>query len=116
VLIEQTSACASCNVRMACATSEMQKKIITATADGELSVGDSVVVYGEQSIGAKAVLMAFVIPLILMIAALFGFSLIISSEGLAALCALSVLIPYYLFLAGKRESIARQLRFSARRK
>lgn len=114
VLIEQTSACSSCSVKMACATSEMQQKVVTASAQGVLAVGDSVIVYGEQRIGLRAVMLAFVFPLALALAALFAFSAMLSNEGIAALCSLAVLVPYYALLATQRDKISRQLRFSAR--
>lgn len=116
VLIEQTSACSSCSARMACATSEMQQKHIVATAVEVLKEGDTVIVFGEQRIGFRAVVLAFVLPLLLLTAALVLFTQLIASEGLAALAALACLVPYYGILSLKREKLARQLRFSARKK
>ena len=114
ILIEQTSACASCSARMACATSEMQQKTITATPVDNLAVGDNVIVYGEQSIGIKAVTLAIVLPLAIILTALFALSNIIKNEGIAAICAIAVMVPYYIILALNRKKIAKQLRFSAR--
>lgn len=116
VLIMQTSACSSCSARMACATSEMQQKVIKATAAEQMSVGDEVVVYGEQSIGLRAVMLAFVLPLLLMLAALVLWLKVIDNEGIAALLALLCLAPYHAALAFNRDKIARQLRFSARKR
>ena len=46
----------------------------------------------------KAVVLAFVIPLIILLVTLFICIEIIGDEGLAALLSLSALIPYYIVL------------------
>ena len=72
VRIVQTSACSSCSAKGLCNASESKEKLIDVY-DRQVScqIGEEVVVCGTTSMGMQAVLLAFGLPLVLMMIALF---------------------------------------------
>ena len=117
VKIEQTSACSGCHAKTFCTASDKTEKIIEAVAvDDTLQQGDIVVVYGQKSIGVVAVLIAYVIPFILIILALFIFSRFIDSEFFVGTLSLSMLLTYFLVLRSFRNKIQAKFRFYASKK
>ncbi len=72
ISIIQKSACASCSVKGACSMSEsIDKEIDVFTTDNtEWKIGERVNVCMEQSMGSKAVLIAYVFPIIVLLIAL----------------------------------------------
>ena len=71
VRITQSSACAGCTARSLCQSAESKDKIVEVEDArgqyGSLSAGDPVVVCGSGEMGRTAVVLAFVVPLILMV-------------------------------------------------
>lgn len=113
VLIQQNSACSSCSAAQLCNSSESQEKMIDAmNINGQiLQVGDNVEIQGTVSQGLLATLLAYVVPLTLMIGVLFVLNAHAVSEAKAALWALFALIPYYLIIHLLQKRIARRLTF-----
>lgn len=96
VRIEQKAACADCHAKNLCNISESKEKIIEIPVISEKhKVGDVVIITGAFSMGLKAVLFAFVIPLILMLASLVWAVYLTGSELLGALLAVLSLVIYY---------------------
>ncbi len=116
VRIVQTSACASCKAKGSCSSADTKEKLIDVTAPGDVScrVGDHVWVTGELSMGVKAVSLAFVIPFLILIVALFGCMAIWGNELYAALCSLALLVPYYFIVWLNKGRLSRTLSFSIR--
>ena len=73
VKILSKSSCGSCNIKGACNMSEMQEKIITIPTpkDKNLSIGQEVKVSMGLGQANKAVVFAYVIPLIILVAMIF---------------------------------------------
>ena len=121
VRIVQTSACASCKAKAMCASAESKEKEILALFVGErqdVNLGDEVVVMVQQTMGWKAVLLAYILPFVVMMSVvvignrLFGKS----SEaiiGTSALCAMGV---YYIILGFFKDKIQKEFSFTARKK
>ena len=114
VRIVQTSACAACKVAGYCNAAESKEKIIDVFCDSfaEYSIGQSVVVTTSSQVAARALLWGFGIPFLLLVVVLFATWLMTAHEGLAALCALASLIPYYIVLWLLRDKMRQQLAFS----
>lgn len=100
VKILQISSCASCQAKSLCHISESKEKLIEVSVPDpdRYHVGQKVTVVGTSSQGLKAVVLAFVIPLIILLVTLFISIAKIGNEGLTALLSLSALIPYYIVL------------------
>jgi sigma-E factor negative regulatory protein RseC len=114
VRIIQTSACAACTAQTFCSAADSKEKIIEIDKTNDnYQVGDEVVVTGETSVAIMAVLFAFVIPFVILIASLFVFmSVTNSNELLSASLSLLFLIPYYVILRIKRNYLKRKLIFT----
>lgn len=114
VRITQHSACSSCKLSSHCTSAESKEKMIDVYTNNttQFSVGEKVNVIAAASVGAKAVIIGFVIPLAIMMQSivipilLFGLS-----EALAALIGLASLVPYYSILYILRNRMQKVLVF-----
>ena len=114
VRILQSSACSGCKVASHCNASEMKEKLIdvrTQGARGRWHVGQAVVVSTQSSMASRALLLAFGMPLLLMIAVLAVALLAGCGEGLAAMLSVGVLFPYFVVLALFRNRISKSITF-----
>ncbi|MBR1631609.1 MAG: SoxR reducing system RseC family protein [Paludibacteraceae bacterium] len=113
VNIEQQSGCAACGARNMCGTSESRDRVIEARAVGALQAGDEVMVYGEQSLGLRAVLWAFVVPFAVLLTAVVVLNRLLDNEAVAGTLAICSLIPYYIVLRLMRGRLDRKFVFYA---
>lgn len=110
VRILQTSACASCKVAGYCNASESKEKVIDVYGTvyaATVKVGDHVVVTASREVAFKALLWAFGVPFIILVAVLFSVVAATSDETVGALSGMAALAPYYLvlyFLRGRMRS------------
>lgn len=114
VRIIQTSACAACKVSKHCNASEQKVKMIDvrdAVSARTHSVGDEVVVATGTDAGFRAVAYGFVIPFLVLIAALFAAVGLAKSEAISALISISALALYYLILYLYRGKLQRKFMF-----
>ncbi|WP_417009045.1 SoxR reducing system RseC family protein [Bacteroides congonensis] len=114
VRIVQTSACAACSAKGHCTSADSKDKIIDIidTAAASYQVGERVMVVGETSMGMMAVVLAFIIPFVLLIIALFLFMSLIGNELYAALLSLAVLVPYYFILWLNKTRLKQKFSFT----
>jgi len=111
VRILQASACSSCGARQLCRSSESKEKVIDVKGHyPTLHVGDSVTLSGSVHQGLRASVLAYIVPLILMVAALIA-GIRLSGEGAGALAALLALALYYGVLYLLRDKLGRQFTF-----
>lgn len=119
VKIEQKSTCSSCHARGACTSLDKKdKEIEITTKDVEnYNIGDEVIITISTKLGMKAVLIAFVLPLILIVLALFLSIKIFSlSQSLSALISLLVLSAYYFLLYKQNLFLSKQFNFTIKEK
>lgn len=117
VRILQSSACSACKVAAHCNASETKEKIIDVM-DADAShyqKGDQVMVVADTAVGFRASLYGYLLPLILMVVTLVGVLAATHSEGLAAVLALGILIPYYVLLFLMRNKLRNRLSFTLER-
>lgn len=117
VRILQSSACSACKVAAYCNASETKEKIIDVM-DADAShyqKGDQVMVVADTAVGFRASLYGYLLPLILMVVTLVGVLAATHSEGLAALSALGILMPYYVLLFLMRNKLRNRLSFTLER-
>jgi sigma-E factor negative regulatory protein RseC len=115
IKISQSSACSACKVSQHCNAMESKDKIIEVHdphAAKKYKEGDTVVVSLPGSMGHKAVVWAFIIPFILLVATIFLMMYITKDEGVAALWGLGILIPYYGLLYLLRDKMSERFVFS----
>lgn len=112
VRILQASACSSCEARGLCRSSESKEKVIEVRGHfPTLRVGDTVTLTGSVRQGLRASVLAYVVPLILMLVTLFA-GVHLAGEGAGALAALLVLALYYSVLYLKKDKLGKQFEFS----
>lgn len=117
VRILQSSACSACKVAAHCNASETKEKIIDVM-DADAShyqKGDQVMAVADTAVGFRASLYGYLLPLILMVVTLVGVLAATHSEGLAALSALGILMPYYVLLFLMRNKLRNRLSFTLER-
>lgn len=114
VRIVQTSACASCSVKGHCTSAETKEKLVDVYDVDAASYrpGDRVWVAGRLSMGAMAVLLAFILPFLVLIVSLFVLMAVRNDELFAALGSLALLIPYYYILWLNKARIGKNFSFS----
>jgi sigma-E factor negative regulatory protein RseC len=111
VRILQASACSSCSARQLCRSSESKEKLVEVRGHyPTLHVGDRVMLVGSVRQGLRASVLAYVVPLVIMLVVLF---LVTHHYGekLGALAALLALALYYGVLFLLKDKLAGQFSF-----
>jgi sigma-E factor negative regulatory protein RseC len=119
VKIEQKSTCSSCHARGACTSLDKKdKEIEIKTKDTQnYNIGDEVVITISTKLGMKAVFIAFVLPLILLVIALFlSIKLFSLTQSLSALVSLLVVAAYYFFLYKQNLFLSKEFNFLIKEK
>ncbi len=114
VRIVQTSACAACSAKGLCNASESKEKQIDVfEVNPSYQIGEEVVLCGTTSMGMRAVLLAFGVPLLIVIVALSISMKMTNDHALFSSCiALLSIIPYYIIIYACKEKINRTFSFT----
>lgn len=115
VEIVQTSACSACKARSMCMSAESQEKRIDATMTEPLNPGDRVEVMVTEKLAWKAVLLAYILPFIVMIAVVGLLEIWIHNEAIAGTVALCAIALYYIVLSFFRDRLQKEFSFTARK-
>ena len=107
VKIEAVSACASCAAHGKCGFAESKDKTLEIPAADwqQYTVGQAVTVHIDESRGMLAVWIAYVLPALLMLAAIIALSLAHLPEWMVVLAAFLVLGLYVLVLYLRRRKV-----------
>ena len=113
VRILQASACSACEAKALCHSSESKEKIIECKANGtSYNVGEEVMVYGSMAMGRNAVMLAFVVPLIIIVVWLFcAVGVLHINELLAIGIMVALLAVYYLTIHLMNGVLSKQFEF-----
>ena len=114
VRIVQASACAACGAKSLCSAAESKEKIIDVYGANTQAyqVGQKVMVEGAATMGMKAVRLAFLFPLILLVGAMtLTMWLSAGNEAVAALSALLALTIYFLVLFACKKKLKNKFSF-----
>ena len=100
VTILQTAACSACAAKAMCSSAEAKEKDVDVfTPQASLyQVGQKVVLEGRLTDGRRAAIIAYGLPLLLMLPVLFVAFRLTGSEPLGALCALITVALYYVVI------------------
>ena len=104
------SACAACHAKSACGMGEQSEKILIVPRPKgkDFKLLQKVNVTMAIGQGNKAAVLAYLIPIILLLAVLFTCLGIGLGEGLSALISVAALIPYYIVLYMRRDKLKKQ--------
>ncbi|MBR4995479.1 MAG: SoxR reducing system RseC family protein [Alistipes sp.] len=108
------SACSGCHARAVCGVDESKDKIveIATSSAADYSVGESVeVALQSRSMGAKSVVLAYVVPFFVLMLLLVGLSAAGASEGVAALASIAGVGLYYLVLWLMNGRVEKTIKF-----
>ena len=112
VRIVSSAACSGCVARSHCSpagSNEMDIRINDFS--GEYAVGEQVKVVMRQSVGMRALLAGYIVPLVVVLLVLVMAYLLTNSELVSGLSALFVLVPYYLLIKLFNRKITRTFGF-----
>ena len=114
VRITSRSACGTCKARQACGLAEAQDKIVAvATPEaGQYAAGREVMVGVRRSAGVRAVVLAYVGALVVLLAALGAATLLGGSDGQAVVAALGGVSLYYAVVWCFRSRIEHTIHFT----
>ena len=114
VRIVQTSACAACKVASHCNAAESKEKLVDVRCANSAAYkkGQQVVVTASTEVAARALLLGFGLPFVVLVSVLFIVLQVSGNEALAALSGLAALLPYYVALYLFRNRIREQLSFA----
>ena len=116
VQIVQTSACSACKARSMCMSSESQTKEMDAVMLEKMQVGDRVEVEVRERLAWKAVLLAYILPFVVMMAVIAVLDMTTSwSEAIIGTLSLCAIALYYLILSAFKHKLQKQFSFTARK-
>lgn len=113
VRIVVTSACAACKVAGYCNAAESKEKVVDVytAKSAAYVVGQAVTVSASRQLATHALLLAFGLPFVILVAVLVGVLLLTGNELWAALGGLLALVPYYGILWLFRQKVRDRLAF-----
>lgn len=116
VRIIQQSACSGCHAQSMCAASESKVKVIEVPdTSGQFHVNEEVELRGRSSLGLQAVLLAFVLPLLIVVSAIIAGTNMQWKETTSGLTGLLLLVPYYCILYLLRDKLKKQFIFTLKK-
>ncbi len=115
VTIQNQSACSGCHAKGACGMSEMAHKSITAEKpNGNVKIGDKVIVSASTQNAILSVILAYIIPSVLIIATLALLIFLKVNEVFAATVSLGVATVYFIILYLLRNKFAQKIKFKVK--
>ena len=108
------SACAACHAKSACGMGEQADKILTVSRpkSKDFALNQKVNVKMAIGQGNKAAILAYLIPIVLMLAVLFVCLGLGLNEGVSALISIIALIPYYIILYLQRDKLKKRFEYT----
>lgn len=111
--VEPPVACSSCEVSSSCGLSDKEEKIISIQdEESGYRIGEKVELTYEERLSTRALVLVYILPLVVIITAIFITQLFTKSELVIGLVALLSLIPYFLLFKLFNKSISTIFSFS----
>ena len=112
-----STACSGCHAKSICIPSERRQEVITVknTRQESYQVGETVELLLETSAGNKAVLLAYVVPLLVLMVLLFGCYALTHKELLSVGVSVLGVVVYYLVLKSFSKGVERKIEFGIRK-
>ena len=114
VRIVQTSACSACSIKGHCNASESKEKLVDVfEVNASYQIGEEVVLLGTTSMGMQAVLLAFGVPLVILIVAL-GVTMHLTDGNalVSSLVGLLSIVPYYFAIHFNKDKLKKTFSFT----
>lgn len=113
VEITVSSACSECHAKTICMPSDHKQETIMAKKlyNEDFEIGDKVQLVLKGSAGNKAVVLAYLLPFIVLMVALFGTYAITKNELAGVIVSLVLVVVYYFFLKKHNKKIEQEFVF-----
>ncbi|MCG8700646.1 MAG: SoxR reducing system RseC family protein [Bacteroidales bacterium] len=116
VKFNQHASCGSCSAKEICGSGENSENTVEVDIeDNGYLIGDQVILSMKRTLALRAVLLAYVLPFVLLIATLVLLGLFKVHEAITGLASLLVLVPYFIFLARHKDYLKKTFIFSIRK-
>ena len=116
VEIVQTSACSACKARSMCMSAESQQKEMDVTMLEPMQKGDRVEVQVRERLAWRAVLLAYIMPFVVMLAIILVLDFTTTwSEAVIGTLSLCGIALYYIVLSAFKHRLQKQFSFTARK-
>ncbi len=117
VAFVQHGACSECHAAGLCSMGDVAEKVVELPTDpyNKHAVGDEVEVLLKASMGFKAVYLAYLIPLVILLAAILGLMALGVGEVVAGLSGIAAVAVYYLLLWLFRGKLQTEYVFTIKR-
>lgn len=116
IRIVQTSACSACKAKSMCMSAESREKEMDAVMLEPMQPGDKVEVLVRERLAWKAVLLAYILPFIVMIALIAILDVLTSwPEAVVGTISLCGIALYYIGLSVFKHRLQTQFSFTARK-
>ena len=113
-----SSACSGCHAKSICIPSDRRQEhiVVQNTRNEQYEVGETVELLLETSAGNKAVILAYVLPLIVLLVMLFGCYALTHKELLSVGIGVLGVVLYYLILKSAGKKVEQGITFGIRKK
>ena len=113
-----SSACSGCHAKSICIPSDRRQEIVTVKNSRQetYQVGETVDLLLETSAGNKAVILAYVLPLVVLLVLLFSCYTLTHNELLSVCISILGILLYYLILKSAGKSVEKGIEFGIRKK
>ena len=113
-----SSACSGCHAKSICIPSDRRQEVITVknSRHEDYRVGETVELLLENAAGNKAVVLAYVLPLVVLLVLLFGCYALTRHELLSVGVGVLGVVLYYLILKSASKKVEQGIVFGIRKK
>lgn len=113
VEITISSACSECHAKSICIPGDHKRETVLAQSlyNEHFEVGDKVQLVLKGSAGGKAVVLAYLLPFIVLMVALFGTYAITKSELAGVIVSVVFVVIYYIILKTQNKKIEQKFQF-----
>lgn len=117
VEITISSACSECHAKSICIPSDHKRETVLAQRlyNEHFEVGDKVQLVLKGSAGGKAVVLAYLLPFLVLMVALFGTYAITKSELAGVIVSVVFVVIYYIILKTQNKKIEQNFQFFVKR-
>ncbi len=116
VRISNQSACSACHAKTVCGMADQKnKQIQISNTIGQYNPGEEVLVELKQSLGLRAVFLAYVLPFIILLSLLISFNAFGMHELIAGLISLASLLPYFTIVYFFRKKLNKTFTFALKK-